>query len=460
MIPSGDTWGISGPTFLLAYLVLAARGRRGRPPYPARARRRVRRAAGEPDGGAPLRRGVPQRRRAARGHRCAERDVPGRDDQHGWTGRRRRGGQRPESRADELERAIHHAAATGPVSRHALPRSADVASALHRVEQRLIAAGLLLAAERRQRIRLAGGWVLAWPCSVSSGSWRAREQPSGRLPDHPGRAGHAFSGCCSPAPPRAGRGRATRCCGGWRPNTTRCRRRCVPTGRTTARRALRSRWASSGWARCGPRTRRSPPNWPRSGRRPGRSGSLSAATRAADPAPAAAAGGGGCGGGGAGLAAAGRGGCGRPRRRTPAARRDERGVAARRAPRTAQGAAPRWRDRDRLAPGHRRRRRRPSRTAVLRGDRGIAGGRGPRPVALPRGVAELRGRGVAAVPHGVRLSLGGAEPLDPVRVTHLAACAAALDAPLVSEHVAFVRAGGREAGHLLPLPRSRAALDV
>ena len=42
------------------------RGRRGRPPCPARARRRVRRAAGEPDGGAPLRRGVPQRRRAAR----------------------------------------------------------------------------------------------------------------------------------------------------------------------------------------------------------------------------------------------------------------------------------------------------------------------------------------------------------------------------------------------------------
>ncbi len=30
----------------------------------------------------------------------------------------------------------------------------------------------------------------------------------------------------------------------------------------------------------------------------------------------------------------------------------------------------------------------------------------------------------------------------------------------MSEHVAFVRAGGREAGHLLPLPRSRAALDV
>ena len=89
----------------------------------------------------------------------------------------------------------------------------------------------------------------------------------------------------------------------------------------------------------------------------------------------------------------------------------------------------------------------------------LSGG-GRTPVALPRGVAELRGRGVAVVPHGVRLSRGGAEPLDPVRVTHLAACAAALDAPLVSEHVAFVRAGGREAGHLLPLPRSRDALDV
>jgi uncharacterized protein len=32
--------------------------------------------------------------------------------------------------------------------------------------------------------------------------------------------------------------------------------------------------------------------------------------------------------------------------------------------------------------------------------------------------------------------------------------------PLVSEHVAFVRGGGREAGHLLPVPRTRAALDV
>jgi len=33
-------------------------------------------------------------------------------------------------------------------------------------------------------------------------------------------------------------------------------------------------------------------------------------------------------------------------------------------------------------------------------------------------------------------------------------------APLVSEHIAFVRAGGLEAGHLLPVPRTRETVDV
>ena len=83
-----------------------------------------------------------------------------------------------------------------------------------------------------------------------------------------------------------------------------------------------------------------------------------------------------------------------------------------------------------------------------------------RPAAPPRGVVELRARGVAVVPHGVRLGLGDADGVAPGRVAHLAACARELGAPLVSEHVAFVRAGGREAGHLLPLPRTREALDV
>jgi uncharacterized protein (UPF0276 family) len=82
------------------------------------------------------------------------------------------------------------------------------------------------------------------------------------------------------------------------------------------------------------------------------------------------------------------------------------------------------------------------------------------PGTAHRGVVELRERGVPVVPHGVRLSLGGAEPVDAHRVTHLAECAATLQALLVSEHVAFVRAGGVDAGHLLPVPRTREALDV
>src|SRR5207247_571044 len=35
-----------------------------------------------------------------------------------------------------------------------------------------------------------------------------------------------------------------------------------------------------------------------------------------------------------------------------------------------------------------------------------------------------------------------------------------LEAPFVSEHIAFVRAGGLETGHLLPVPRTREALEL
>ena len=84
----------------------------------------------------------------------------------------------------------------------------------------------------------------------------------------------------------------------------------------------------------------------------------------------------------------------------------------------------------------------------------------PRRGPLPAALRELRARGVAVVPHGVKLSLGGAWPVEAGRVAHLARCASRLGAPLVSEHIAFVRAGGLEAGHLLPVPRSREALDA
>jgi uncharacterized protein (UPF0276 family) len=82
------------------------------------------------------------------------------------------------------------------------------------------------------------------------------------------------------------------------------------------------------------------------------------------------------------------------------------------------------------------------------------------PAALPPGLVRLRDRGLPVIPHGVGLSLGGADAPDPARLAHLAGCADALGSPLVSEHLAFVRAGGLEAGHLLPVPRTREALDV
>ena len=89
------------------------------------------------------------------------------------------------------------------------------------------------------------------------------------------------------------------------------------------------------------------------------------------------------------------------------------------------------------------------------------------PGHIPDSLQRLRARGVTVIPHGVSLGLGGAERPDEARLTALAERAEALTAPLVTEHIAFVRAGGTltasprlEAGHLLPVPRTRDALDV
>jgi uncharacterized protein len=83
---------------------------------------------------------------------------------------------------------------------------------------------------------------------------------------------------------------------------------------------------------------------------------------------------------------------------------------------------------------------------------------GPR--RLPAGVEAARERGLAVVPHGIRLSLGGAEHPDAGRLEHLASVADRVCAPLVSEHIAFVRAHGQESGHLLPVPRTREGLEI
>ncbi|MEU9034242.1 DUF692 domain-containing protein [Streptomyces sp. NPDC048352] len=84
------------------------------------------------------------------------------------------------------------------------------------------------------------------------------------------------------------------------------------------------------------------------------------------------------------------------------------------------------------------------------------------PGHLPASLERLRGRGVRVVPHGVSLGLGGADRPDPAKLAALAERAVALGAPLVTEHIAFVRTSSPvlEAGHLLPVPRTRDALDV
>ncbi|MET9898705.1 DUF692 domain-containing protein [Streptomyces sp. NPDC006446] len=86
---------------------------------------------------------------------------------------------------------------------------------------------------------------------------------------------------------------------------------------------------------------------------------------------------------------------------------------------------------------------------------------------VPESLLRLRERGVTVVPHGVSLGLGGADRPDESRLAALAERVEALGSPLVTEHIAFVRAGGPltaspllEAGHLLPVPRTRDALDV
>lgn len=84
----------------------------------------------------------------------------------------------------------------------------------------------------------------------------------------------------------------------------------------------------------------------------------------------------------------------------------------------------------------------------------------PEDVAGPAGLRDL-GLIRDALPvllHGIGLSLGSAEGLDPERVRHTAKVAEAVAPPWFSEHIAFTRAGGVEIGHLTPLPFTREAV--
>lgn len=82
------------------------------------------------------------------------------------------------------------------------------------------------------------------------------------------------------------------------------------------------------------------------------------------------------------------------------------------------------------------------------------------PDRLPHSVERLLDQGVTVIPHGVSLSLGSAERPSRDRLRKLARLAEVCRAPLVSEHIAFVRGGGCETGHLLPVQRTREMLDI
>src|SRR5215213_3117374 len=64
------------------------------------------------------------------------------------------------------------------------------------------------------------------------------------------------------------------------------------------------------------------------------------------------------------------------------------------------------------------------------------------PTSIPAPLQQLLDRGTTLIPHGVTLSLGGADPVDPARVDRLAHLATRLHSPFVSEHICFVRAAG------------------
>ena len=155
---SGDTWGISGPVFLLAYVLLVAgvtvavvRTRRALAAGPAR----------PPDGLAQRPYDVAYLNDGAHLALCAALSAM------------RRGGTvvpagrgavvaagRPDPRAEDLERAARRAAAA-PVARAHLVRDGAVAAALGRIEGRLVEAGLLVSPDARCRMRRAAGWLFA-----------------------------------------------------------------------------------------------------------------------------------------------------------------------------------------------------------------------------------------------------------------------------------------------------------
>ncbi|MCW0212921.1 MAG: TIGR04222 domain-containing membrane protein [Pseudonocardia sp.] len=154
----GDTWGISGPTFLAFYVVLAA------VVWIASSRARRRLAAGGPD--RPLSGLESHPHDVAYLNGGPELAVYSALSAMKLTGAihaRGKGQVQSTPRAhltDDLEQAIAFTAAA-PTPRHRLQYHGVVSTALGRIEERLIREGLLLSEEQRSTIRRTGLWMLA-----------------------------------------------------------------------------------------------------------------------------------------------------------------------------------------------------------------------------------------------------------------------------------------------------------
>jgi uncharacterized protein (TIGR04222 family) len=155
---TADTWGISGPEFLLVYLVIAA--------AVLVAGMRARRALADPRATSPV--GDPTTRPhdvsylnggAELAVYSALSAMHLRGTITGTGGGLVRASGRLTPDTDGLEKAIHFTAAN-PVQRRRLPFHRPVQTALLVIEERLVAAGLLLSEEQRRRIRSVGFWML------------------------------------------------------------------------------------------------------------------------------------------------------------------------------------------------------------------------------------------------------------------------------------------------------------
>ena len=301
---TGDTWGISGPTFLALYGAARRRWsgpggcwtRRAGPRGPRR--RSGRRRPHPPPAG----RRLPQRRRPA-GHLLgAERDAAarlGRAVRAARAGRRARSGRARPSWSGRSTRT-----ATTPVHRVALPaQAAGGAPRWTPSASGWSRAGLLVSDERPAPAApdRAAGWLAVAALGLFRLLAGMAERAAGRVPGR-----WRWSSCSVAAVVmlgavprrtrlrRPGAGRAA--VPAARPRTRPSKPDWTvygPVGGGAGRRAVRRR------ARCGRRTRRWPPSSRRSGRP--RGGVAAAAPAAAAAAAAAAAGGGGgCGGGGCG----------------------------------------------------------------------------------------------------------------------------------------------------------------